>query len=504
MDHFSYYTKKIQNLCTNSWKLTKLLLFRTYHIIVMKSNPFFMSIFYLLFISIIGFVMLKAWKPRAPSPMPRNIDLLFTSVSAATVSSMATVEMEVFSAQHLIVMTVLMFLGGEIFTSLLRLHFTAKPYIEGRVEHVESLPFSQHMSQTEDSFLKLDDAIKFLAVLVLGYVAVVQTIGVASVLMYLSLVSGAEGVLKNKGIKTSIFSVFTVVSTFANCGFIPMNENLILFSKNTGLLLILLPQILLGNTLFPSALRVIICVLGKKFKRTEAEYLLKNTKEVGFPHLLPRLESTLLATTVMGFLLIASVLFSSMEWHNAGLDGMNSYRRVVGIFFQCANARHSGENIVDLSTIAPAILVFFMLMMYLPPYTSFVPTKSEEQGQPKLEGKKKRKYTIAKNFTFSQISYLAIFIVLICITERKSLKDDPINFSVLNIAFEVISAYGNVGLTTGYSCNRQVRRDPKCVDKWYGLAGKWSDEGKLILIVVMLFGRLKKFNVKGGRAWKLL
>lgn len=67
--------------------------------------------------------------------------------------------------------------------------------------------------------------------------------------------------------------------------------------------------------------------------------------------------------------------------------------------------------------------------------------KSDEQGQPKLEGlteEGKRKNIIANNFTFSQISYLAIFIVMICITERKSLKDDPINFSVLNIAFEVI------------------------------------------------------------------
>lgn len=360
MDHFSHYTKKTQTLCISSWKVTKLLLFRSYLFLAMKSNPFFISLFYLLFISLSGFVMLKAWKPRPPSPTPRNIDLLFTSVSAATVSSMVTVEMEVFSTQHLVVMIVLMFLGGEIFISLLRLHFTTpKPFFEGRVESLESPP---NVFTTDHSFLKFD-SIKFLAVLVLGYVVVVQMIGVASLLMYLSFVSGAESVLTSKGIKTSVFSVFTVVSTFANCGFIPTNENLIVFSKNTGLLLILLPQILLGNTLFPSALRAMIWLLGRRFRRNEAEYLLKNAREVGFPHLLPQLESMLLLTTVLGFLLIASILFTSMEWYNVGLDGMNSYRKVVGIFFQCANVRHSGENIVDLSTIAPAVLVFFMLMM---------------------------------------------------------------------------------------------------------------------------------------------
>ncbi|KAK4432713.1 putative cation transporter HKT6 [Sesamum alatum] len=449
---------------------------------------------------------------------------------------MSTVEMEVFSNGQLIVMTVLMFVGGEVFTSMVGLHLKRSKIIrtwksEAIVESVESDPRSpppfdpsdqielnivtipepglarfesQHnIFSSYDPFLKYD-SIKFLGFLVLGYLVVIHILGVTSVLIYLALVSSAKDVLRNKGIKTFTFAVFTIVSTFASCGFVPTNENMMVFGKNSGLLWILIPQVLFGNTLFPSCLRFLIWVVGKKIKKEESNYLLNHTTEAGYLHLLPSLHSVFLAATVFGFILLGFIIFCSLEWNSAALSGLNTYQKVVGILFQCVNARHTGETIVDLSTIAPAILVFFVVMMYLPPYTSFLPIKRDEQSQLESEGKKKQRETFAENLIFSQLSYLVIFIVLICITERKSLKEDPINFSVLNIIVEVISAYGNVGFTTGYSCERQLRPDPNCVNKWYGFSGKWSDEGKVILIIVMFFGRLKKFNMNGGRAWKLL
>lgn len=43
-----------------------------------------------------------------------------------------------------------------------------------------------------------------------------------------------------------------------------------------------------------------------------------------------------------------------------------------------------------------------------------------------------------ENLVFSQLSYLAIFVSMICITEREKMKEDPLNFNVLNIVVEVV------------------------------------------------------------------
>ncbi|KAK4761871.1 hypothetical protein SAY87_029755 [Trapa incisa] len=354
-------------------------------------------------------------------------------------------------------------------------------------------------------------SIKFLASVVLVYQVAVQAVGVAMVSIYFKLVSRSRKVLKDKGLKLLTFSVFTTVSTFASCGFVPTNENMIVFGRDSFLLLILIPQVLLGNTLFPSCLRLILWGLDRwcTSHGDIPSYLLRNSREIGYLHLLPGLHSRLLVVTVFAFIGFQFALFCAMQWSSSVLSGLSSsYEKIVAVLFQCVNTRHTGETVVDLSQLAPAILVLFVVMMYLPPYTSFLSVKggvgrrSPEAGRAnepiRIRGE------VVENLIFSQLSYLAMFVILVCITERQSMKKDPLNFNVLSIVVEVISAYGNVGFTMGYSCARQLHPDAACTDKWFGFVGKWTDGGKVVLIAVMIFGRLKKFNMNGGRGWKLL
>ncbi|RWW41438.1 hypothetical protein BHE74_00053080 [Ensete ventricosum] len=69
---------------------------------------------------------------------------------------------------------------------------------------------------------------------------------------------------------------------------------------------------------------------------------------------------------------------------------------------------------------------------------------------------------------------------------------DPLNFSVLNVVVEVVS------------CKRQVKADVPCKDVSAGFSAKWSNKGKLVLIAVMFFGRLKKFSMGSGKYWQFI
>ena len=342
-------------------------------------NPFWIHVLYFLFISSFGFWVLLILNPKLA---PKKLDLFFTSVSASTVSSMSTMEMEVFSNSQLIVLTVLMFIGGEVFTSMveLQLRKLKLKFSEQKIACVEN-DFNNNnlelgvINNSFDIILKYD-SIKFLGYVVLGYLLIFNFLGIALVLIYLKRVSStAREVLKSKGLRTSTFSLFVVVSTFASCGFVPTNENMIVFRKNLGLLLILIPQALIGNTLFPSCLRFCIWSLGKimKKKKEVIGFLLENSEEIGYLHLLPKLYSLVLVGSVLGFVLIQFVAIGAMEWRssNNGFSGLNWVEKLIGILFLSVNSRHSGESTVDLSTLSSAILVLFVAMMLVISSLSF-------------------------------------------------------------------------------------------------------------------------------------
>ncbi|XP_021774566.1 probable cation transporter HKT6 [Chenopodium quinoa] len=476
--------------------------------LLFQINPYWHHLFYYITISFLGYISLKGTKQSsslASNPHhDLDLDLIFTSVSATTISSMSTVEMEDFTSTQLIVLVILMFSGGEVFLSLLGLQIRRLKHKRRARNH------ALNPNPTSEGEGIKSKTLRVLNHVVLGYILVSHILGYISVSLYMNIISSANNVHVIKKIDSHLFSIFVIVSTFANCGFIPINENMMPFNKNSGLLLILIPQILMGNKLYPSCLRVVIWVLEKFTGKEEYNYMLRNHDDLGYGNLISSFKAFLLSFTAIGLVMIQFLVFTTLEWNSLVFQGQNWYTKIVGSLFQTVNSRHSGESIVDVSLLQPATLALFVVMMYLPSTTIFVPigydkesTLLAENRQSKSSKKQKQESNILKNLTFSPLSYLAIFVMLICITEQSSLKQDPLNFTVFNIIVEVVSAYGNVGFSMGYSCKRRLDNFSNCKDSYYGFVGRWSWKGKFLLIFVMLFGRLKRFHFNSGNAWKL-
>jgi len=155
------------------------------------------------------------------------------------------------------------------------------------------------------------------------------------------------------------------------------------FAANRGLLLLLTGQILAGNTLLPVFLRLVVwatrglerAFAGRRRGSEGLESMAEDAAAAGFGYLLlPGLQAASLAVTVVAVAAAAVALLCCLNWDSAVFDGLTSGEKITNALFMAVNARQAGENSVDCSLVAPAVLVLFLAVMYvsllLHPYTT--------------------------------------------------------------------------------------------------------------------------------------
>jgi len=237
-------------------------------------SPLLLHLSYFLAIDLLGFLALVLLEPSSPGYRPRCVDLFFMSTSAATVTGLATVKMEDLSSSHIVVLTLLMLLGSEMFVSLLGLLLESRKRRWHDPDHGSSRVRSSAVTVCDESNLeeanqppapssassddRKESCLTSLAVVLLVYMATILAVGSLLVFVYVATVPSARDVLARKGINAALFSASVTVSSFTNGGLLPTNESMAVFAANRGLLLLLAGQILAGNTLLPVFLRLVI------------------------------------------------------------------------------------------------------------------------------------------------------------------------------------------------------------------------------------------------------
>uniref|UniRef100_A0A7N0TC33 Uncharacterized protein n=1 Tax=Kalanchoe fedtschenkoi TaxID=63787 RepID=A0A7N0TC33_KALFE len=348
-------------------------------------SPFRAHLAYLLFLSFLGYLVLISTNLRLAPPNARlpGLEAAFMSISAVTSSSMSTVEMELFTNAQLLVLTLLMFLGGEVFISMLALFLETRQETSagGMTTPPDTSPSSlaelgiNKSNDVDDYALTSPDSeltavsfekltvVKALAYLVLAYILVIHFCGSLLVYLYMITVPTAAHVLKSKSILPGTFSLFLISSSFANCGFVPTNENMAVFKTDSVLLLLVVLQILMGNTLYPICIRILIRVMEFVTRNSLYTHMLNKSNPAGYSHLLSGPATRWFGWTGVAFVASQVVMLGALEWGSEAFRGMGWFERLAACLFQSVNSRHAGESVVDLAILSPAILVLFILMM---------------------------------------------------------------------------------------------------------------------------------------------
>ncbi|XP_066370882.1 cation transporter HKT2;4-like [Miscanthus floridulus] len=515
-----------------------------FRLIAFHLTPLLLHLSYFLAVDLLGSLALVLLRPSSPgSYRLRYVDVFFMSTSAVTVTGLATVQMEDLSSAQLVVLTLLMLLGSEMFVSLLDLVLESSrkrrqqqrdhQHHDGRVmtaavavcdepdlEEANGPAAAPSADSSGDGGDRKESCgvVRSLALVVSAYMAAILVVGSVLVFAYVATVPTARDVLARKGISAALFSVSTTVSSFTNGGLLPTNESMAVFAANRGLLLLLAAQILAGSTLLPVFLRLAVSATrglarvlllftgrGGPVEELVPMDMENSAAAAGFGHLLPSdTRAASLAVTVVAVAAAAAALLCCLNWNSPVFAGLTAGEKVTNAVFMAVNVRQAGENSVDCSLVAPAVLVLFLAMMCIPASATLLSVhddggekKMSGAGEPeRKDGEKKRRLSL-NSMLLSPLACNAAAVMLACITERRSISGDPLNFSTFNVIFEVISAYGNVGLSTGYSCSRLLpaaEATATCHDKPYSFSGWWSDQGKLLLVLLMLYGRLKGFQ----------
>ncbi|KXN87472.1 Low-affinity potassium transport protein [Leucoagaricus sp. SymC.cos] len=319
-----------------------------------------------------------------------------------------------------------------------------------------------------------------------------------------------------KSITSGWFALYQVVSSFSNTGSSLVDQSMIPFQKAYAMIVFQMVLILGGNCAYP--ILYVFWVTTKLIPRTsrlnETLHFLLDHPRRCYTYLFPSYQTWFLLTVVLLLTSIDWFFFMLLDIGNNVIDQIALNTRFAAGLFQAVAVRAAGFAIVPMNSVAPAVKVLYTVMMYISIYPIALSVRStnvyeeqslgvfedvdEDLNEENFETSGPSRVNVWSRYLFMHarrqlafdIWWLAIAIFLICIVERHQLNDPTNNewFNVFNITFEIVSAYGSVGLSLGIA------------NQNYSLSGAFSPLSKLIVCAVILRGRHRGLPVAIDRA----
>ncbi|CAI6294506.1 unnamed protein product [Periconia digitata] len=285
---------------------------------------------------------------------------------------------------------------------------------------------------------------------------------------------------------------FTPASMFNDLGFTLTPDSMISFQKAVLPLLIGTFLIIIGNTGFPCMLRFVIWTISKVVPHRsgiweELRFLLDHPRRC-FTLLFPSSTNWWLFWVLVGLNGIDLIFFVILDINAKVVEDLPPAFKFLDGLFQAASTRTAGFAVVDLAQLHPAIQVSYLVMMYISVFPIAISMRKTNVYEEKSlgiyagddEGSGESSYLgthLRRQLSFDLwFVFLGFFFISIIEGTRLG-NDKDIKFTLFSVLFEIVSAYGTVGLSLGYP------------DTSTSFSAQFKPLSKLIIIAMMLRGR---------------
>ncbi|BFZ54597.1 low affinity potassium transporter [Savitreella phatthalungensis] len=383
---------------------------------------------------------------------------------------------------------------------------TALPYISFQPTIGRNSAFVELTSEQRDELGGIEyRATKTLCKVLVCYFFGFHIFGFICYIAFIYTAQQYGSVVLEAGAGLGWWSIFSSFSAMNDLGLTLTPDSYNSFQRAAFLLVIASFLIVIGNTGFPCMLRFVIWLAYKMWPHgsptsEELAFLLDHPRRC-FTLLFPSAATWWLFGILVGLNALDLILFIILDLNNPVITDIPAgYRWLVGLF-QAFSTRTAGFTAVNLSGLHSAVLVSYMIMMYVSVFPVAISIRRtnvyEERSLGIYTADEEQREGQSQSFVGTHIRrqlgfdlwYIFLALFIICIIENPEIQDTNLNsFNIFNILFEIISAYGTVGLSLGYPG----------VD--FSFSGVFHTLSKLVVIALEIRGRHRGLPLKLDRA----
>ncbi|KAL5360235.1 cation transport protein-domain-containing protein [Aspergillus floccosus] len=347
-------------------------------------------------------------------------------------------------------------------------------------------------------------ALRVLLRIVIGYLVGLHLLGVICLVPWILHADPKyRNYLAECGQGSVWWAFYSSQTMIDNLGFTLTPDSMISFQDATWPMLLMSFLAFAGNTLYPCFLRLVIWTMSKCVPRHSSlkeplDYLLKYPRRC-YVLLFPSKPTWILFGVIFILNAVDVLLIVVLDLDNPAVNNLPGGPRVLAAIFQAASSRHTGTSTFNLAEVNPAVQFSLLVMMYIAIFPIALSIRASNTYEERtlgvfandsdLDERNGARYLLShvRNQLSFDLWYIFLGIFCICISESQRIMNDT-SFSVFAIFFEVVSAYGNVGLSLGY---------PTVATS---LSGQFNTFSKFVICVTMIRGRHRGMPYQLDRA----